>query len=74
MLAVGLDTGLTHLAAAVGLPCVGVFTITCPNLLVPQKPELAKVLGGNGYTPNTEEVLLACQSLLHEIETHRSQP
>lgn len=67
-LAVGLDTGLTHLAAAVGLPCVGIFTITCPNLLVPQKPELAKVLGGNGYVPNTEEVLHACQSLFNEIE------
>lgn len=68
-LVIGLDTGLTHLAAAVGVPCVGVFTVTNPKLLVPQKPDYATTLGGNGDTPMVQDVLGACNLLLEDKDT-----
>lgn len=70
-LVVGLDTGLTHLAAAAGAPCVGIFTLTCSNLLVPQNPERARVIGGNGLTPTGKEVAQVCEILLNEMKAAR---
>ena len=40
-LVVGVDTGLTHLAAAAGVPCVAIFVATDDSLFVPQQAERA---------------------------------
>lgn len=61
--AVGVDSGLTHLAAATGTPCIAIFTASCPQLLVPQDPTLAIPLGQNGAPPSLSEVLEACAAL-----------
>lgn len=47
-LVVGVDTGLTHLAAAAGVPCLALFAATGSGLFAPQNPDLAIALGGNG--------------------------
>lgn len=63
-LVVGVDSGLTHLAAAVGVRSVAIFNASCPGLLVPQHGGRALALGRNGQAPELDDVLQACRGLL----------
>lgn len=53
-LVVGVDTGLTHLAAAAGVPCLALFAATGSELFAPQNPDLAMALGGQGQIATLE--------------------
>ncbi len=57
-LAVGVDTGLTHLAAATGIPTVGLF-LDFPIELVGLSGERVKSIGGVGANPEVDAVLAA---------------
>ena len=64
-LVVGVDTGLTHLAAALGAPTVAIFTATDPKLAgVEHASALARDLGGAGAVPTPEQVIAAAGPLL----------
>ncbi|HVE49122.1 MAG TPA: lipopolysaccharide heptosyltransferase I [Casimicrobiaceae bacterium] len=64
-LVVGVDTGLTHLAAALGTPVIALFTATDPaGAGVAIAGEHARDLGGNGRVPTLQEVLDAAGDLL----------
>ena len=62
--AVGVDSGLTHLALALGLPTVGIYCATAPTLngLYGSSPHVN--LGGVGVEVPADVVLLAVQGLL----------
>ena len=73
---IGVDTGLVHLAAAVGAPVLALFTATDPFLtgvladakpFTDDAPSLAITLGGNGRVPTVDEALHALHSLLPEF-------
>lgn len=55
---VGVDTGLTHLAVALGVPTVGIYCATEPRL-TGLHGELAANLGGPGTPPDVEAVARA---------------
>ncbi|WP_033405962.1 lipopolysaccharide heptosyltransferase I [Uliginosibacterium gangwonense] len=61
---VGVDTGLTHLAAALGRPVVALYVATDPGLTGVHAGPLAINLGGKGQVPPPEEVLNRLQGLL----------
>ena len=65
LLVVGVDTGPTHLAAALGRPTVALFTATSP-LLNGAEPEsaLARDLGGPGRIPAPAQVIAVAGGLL----------
>jgi heptosyltransferase I len=54
--AVGVDTGLLHLATALGVPSVAIFTASEPGLTGPMGAGAIAVLGGNGTPPSVGEV------------------
>ncbi|MGF6147462.1 Lipopolysaccharide heptosyltransferase 1 [Kingella potus] len=59
----GVDTGLLHLANALGKPLVGIYTDTDPQKTGVQQSPKAKNCGGVGQMPGAEEVyrlLLEC--------------
>ncbi|SEL42633.1 heptosyltransferase-1 [Roseateles sp. YR242] len=60
-LAVGLDTGFTHLAAAYGLPTVGLYCDHDPHLagLTGSDPARVYSLGGKGRPPDVNDVQVA---------------
>jgi len=62
-LVVGLDTGLTHLAAAVGAPTVGIFCDYDPALVGLRGSAAVASLGGVGAEPPVEQVLQAAQAV-----------
>lgn len=56
-LVVGVDTGLVHLAAALGAPTISVFVATDPRLAgVERASASARDLGGIGVVPDVSEV------------------
>jgi heptosyltransferase-1 len=61
---VGLDTGLTHLAAALGVPTIGIFCDYDPALAGIVGPAPCVSLGGRGGGPSPEQVLAAIETLL----------
>jgi heptosyltransferase I len=62
---VGVDTGLTHLAAAVGTPTVAIFTSTDARLAgVACAGPHARDAGGNGIVPPLAEIVDHCAQLL----------
>jgi len=68
-LVVGLDTGLSHLAAAVGAPTVGIYCDYDPRLAglrasSPQSQHRVASLGGIGLVPSVAEVLAAADRVL----------
>lgn len=54
---VGVDTGIAHLAAAMDVPTVGIYTATEPALTGLYAGEKAVNLGGIGRPPEVSEVL-----------------
>lgn len=58
-MAVGLDTGFSHLAAAYGLPTVGIYCDHEPGLAGLTGPALVQSLGGKGTVPARADVLVA---------------
>ena len=60
---VGLDTGLTHLAAALHRPTVALFTGSNPGLTGVHAGPLALNLGGIGQVPTVAQVLTALAGL-----------
>jgi heptosyltransferase-1 len=56
---VGVDTGLLHLAAALGVPLVAIFAGSKPHLTRPVGNGPLTVLGAQGAAPGVEEVIAA---------------
>jgi heptosyltransferase-1 len=54
---VGVDTGLLHLAAALGVPLVAIFAGSQPNLTGPVGSGPLAVLGAQGEAPSVEAVV-----------------
>ena len=62
--AIGVDTGLLHLAAAFGVPLVAIFAGSRPELTAPIGSGPMRVLGEFGKAPDLEEVEGAVAKLL----------
>jgi heptosyltransferase-1 len=62
-LAVGVDTGLVHLAAALGVPTVAIYVATDPALTGVLGVRNFRNLGGPGRAPAADEVLAAIDRL-----------
>ncbi len=60
---VGVDTGLLHLAAALGVPLVAIFAGSQPSLTKPVGKGLLTVLGAHGAPPSLDEVRAAVERL-----------
>jgi len=56
---IGVDTGLTHLAVALGVPTVGLYCSTSPRLTGLYGGDLAVNLGGPGAPPEVDAVAAA---------------
>ncbi len=54
---VGIDTGLLHLAAALGVPLVAIFTGSQPSLTGPVGNGPIAILGTNGMPPSVDAVI-----------------
>ena len=64
-LVIGVDTGLTHLAAALGTPTIAIFTVTDPVLAgVRYAGAHAWDMGGAGTVPRVDDVLDAAARAL----------
>ncbi|HET7772610.1 MAG TPA: lipopolysaccharide heptosyltransferase I [Burkholderiaceae bacterium] len=61
---VGLDTGFTHLAAALGKPTIGIYCDHEPGLAGVTGPAFTASLGGKGRPPAAAEVLGALDQAL----------
>jgi len=64
-LAVGVDTGLAHLAAALKVPTIALYTATDPSLTGVVGAGFARNLGGKGQPPAVAEVLATTEAALH---------
>lgn len=64
-LVIGVDTGLVHLAGALGRPTIALYTDSDPTLtgVLPADPARAINLGGRGRTPTPDDVRAAMQRL-----------
>ena len=60
---IGVDTGLTHLAAALGIPTIGIYCATDPAATGIYGCARAVNLGGVGTPPALDEVLNALEQL-----------
>ena len=60
---VGVDTGLMHLAAALGVPLVAIFAGSKPSLTGPVGSGPIMVLGAQGAAPSVDEVRAAVEAL-----------
>ena len=70
---VGVDTGLTHLALALGVPTVGVYVATDPAATGLYGGERAVNLGGIGVLPSVTDVLSALDWLSPLLSNHESR-
>jgi heptosyltransferase-1 len=61
---VGLDTGFTHLAAALGRPTLGIYCDHDPGLAGITGPGRVASIGGKGQVPGRNEVLALLESQL----------
>ena len=62
---VGVDTGFTHLAAALRLPLLGVFSAaTGPEVLLAEDTAITRTVGGNGHEPGVDEAWHALLEVL----------
>ncbi len=62
-LVVGVDTGLLHLAAALGVPLVAIFTDTKPGLTGPRGSGSIAVVGSEAGPPSVDEVVRAVERI-----------
>jgi heptosyltransferase I len=62
----GSDTGLLHVAAALGVPLVGIFVGSEPGLTGPLGSGPIAVVGGKGVIPDAAEVLRAVDRVIEE--------
>ncbi len=64
--AIGVDTGLSHLAAALNIPTIAIYTDTNPALTGVMAGAQAQAinLGGIAQTPNVKQVLNALQQII----------
>jgi heptosyltransferase-1 len=62
-LVVGVDTGLLHLAGALGVPLVGIFAGSEPGLTGPMGPGPIAVVGAKGALPDTSAVVAAAERI-----------
>ena len=62
-LVIGVDTGLLHLAAALGVPLVAIFSGSKPELTGPVGSGPMRVLGAHGAPPTLDEVRDAVAAL-----------
>jgi heptosyltransferase-1 len=62
--AIGVDTGLVHIAAALGVPLVAIFVDSEPGLTGPMGRGPIAVVGGKGKPPNPAEVLHALDGVI----------
>ena len=60
---IGVDTGLAHLAAALGVPTVGIYTATDPALTGLYAGRCAVNLGNTGRAPDTATVIEVLQRI-----------
>ena len=60
---IGVDTGLNHLAAALNVPTIGIYTATDPTLTGLHAGAQAINLGNNGSVPDTAAVIAALQRI-----------
>ena len=60
---VGVDTGLLHLAAALGVPLVAIFVGTEPGQHGPLGAGKIEIVGGLGQMPSLEEVHAAVERI-----------
>jgi lipopolysaccharide heptosyltransferase I len=60
---VGVDTGLLHLAAALGVPLVAIFRASEPGLTGPMGQGPIAVVGGRHANPSVSEVVGALESV-----------
>ena len=61
----GVDTGLVHLAAALGVPTIALFVVTDPELAgVARTGGHARDIGGTGTVPSPEQVIAAAGSIM----------
>jgi heptosyltransferase-1 len=66
----GVDTGLVHLAAALGVPTIALFVATDPELAgVARAGDHARNLGDIGKVPSPEQVIAAAGSITHRISS-----
>jgi heptosyltransferase I len=61
---IGVDTGLLHLAAALGVPLVAIFVGSEPGLTGPIGQGPIAIVGGKGAPPSVAEVAAALDRLL----------
>jgi heptosyltransferase-1 len=61
---VGVDTGLLHLAAALGVPLVAIFTGSQPGLTGPVGSGPIAVLGTDGAPPGVDAVIDAVEKVV----------
>ena len=67
-LAIGVDTGLVHLAAALDVPTLALFVATDPRLAgVERASARARDLGGIGVVPTPHDVIAAAGKLLRNV-------
>jgi heptosyltransferase-1 len=62
--AIGVDTGLVHIAAALGVPLVAIFVDSEPGLTGPMGRGPIAVAGGKGASPGPAEVLQALDCVI----------
>ena len=60
---VGVDTGLSHLAAALDVPTIGIYTATDPGLTGLSAGVRAVNLGGKGKSPKVDAVIVKLTEL-----------
>jgi lipopolysaccharide heptosyltransferase I len=63
---IGVDTGLLHLAAALGVPLVAIFAGSEPGLTGPLGPGPIGVAGGKGTQPSVADVLGALDQVIKD--------
>jgi heptosyltransferase I len=66
---VGVDTGLAHLAVALGRPTVGLYLSTQPALtgLFPESPQVVNLGGGSRTTPAVLDIGLVLETVLRVL-------
>jgi heptosyltransferase-1 len=63
-IAIGVDTGLVHIAAALGVPLVAIFVESEPGLTGPMGGGPIAVAGGKGASPGAADVLQALDRVM----------